>query len=218
MTGKLLKKELKLSASLLSYLFILFGFIALFPGYPILLSAFFISFGIFQSFQSGRENNDIIYTALLPAAKSDVVKAKFIFCIFIEACGFILILALTLIRMTLLKDAAPYRSNALMNANFVFDGFALLIFGCFNLIFVRGFFKTAYKLAKPFVVFIIISFVIVGIAETLHHIPGFEKVNSFGFDNIPIQLSFLIAGLILYLLFTFIAYRLSVKSFEKIDL
>ena len=44
---KLLRKELKLSASPLSYLFIAFGLMTLLPGYPILVGAFFISFGIF---------------------------------------------------------------------------------------------------------------------------------------------------------------------------
>ena len=58
----LLKKELRLSASILSYLFIAFGAMAMLPGYPVLCGAFFVTLGIFQSFQSAREANDIVYS------------------------------------------------------------------------------------------------------------------------------------------------------------
>lgn len=215
---KLLNKEIKLSASPLSFLFIVFGFMALIPNYPILCGAFFICLGIFQSFQTSRENSDILYSALLPVSKSDVVKSKYIFCIFIELCGFAVMTASTLVRMTALKDAAVYRSNALMNANFVFLAFALIIFALFNLIFVSGFFKTAFYFAKPFVIFIIAAFITIGIAETLHHIPTFEKVNAFGFDELPLQLGFLAAGAVLYALITLASVKKSEKRFEKIDL
>lgn len=67
---------MRLSALLLTYLFIGFGVMTLVPGYPILCGAFFITLGIFQSFQSAREANDIVFSALLPIAKRDVVKGS----------------------------------------------------------------------------------------------------------------------------------------------
>ena len=215
---KLLNKEIKLSASPLSFLFIVFGVMALIPNYPILCGAFFICLGIFQSFQTSRENSDILYSALLPVSKFDVVKSKYIFCVFIELCGFVLMTAATLVRMTLLKDAAVYRNNALMNANLVYLAFALLIFALFNLIFVNGFFKTAFYFAKPFVVFIIAAFLTIGVAETLHHIPPLEKLNAFGFDEFPLQLGFLAAGAVLYAVITLMSMKKSIRRFEKIDL
>jgi len=216
--NNLMYKELTLSASKLSFLFIAFGLMTFLPGYPVLVGAFFVSFGIFHSFQTARENSDIIYSALLPVGKSDVVKGKFTFCIFIELCGFILMTAVTLIRMTVLRDVSVYRNNALMNANLVFLGFALLIFGCFNFVFVRGFFKSAYYFGKPFVAFIITAFLIIGAGESLHHIPGLEAVNSFGFEKAGLQLAFLISGILLYILLTAVAVKKSVQSFERIDL
>lgn len=214
----LLKKEMRLSASVLSYLFISFGVLAAVPGYPILCSVFFITLGIFQSFQSAREANDIVYSALLPVAKSDVVKGKFLFSVVIELAGFLVMTVLTLDRMTVLSDAAPYRNNALMNANPFFLGMALLIFGAFNLIFICGFFKTAYKFSKPFVTYIIVSFLIIGVAEALHHFPGLEALNAFGFDHITLQLSLLLIGALLYAALTFLGYKLACRHFEKIDL
>lgn len=214
----LLRKELKLSASILSYLFISFGLLALVPGYPILCGVFFITLGIFQSFQSAREANDIVFSALLPVAKHDVVKGKYQFSIFIELLGWLLMAVMTLIRMTLLSDSVVYRNNALMNANPFFLAIALVIFGLFNCIFVGGFFKTAYKFSKPFVTYIIVCFLIVGIAEALHHFPGLGFLNAFGFDYIGRQLLLLLGGVLVYIILTFWSYKKACVNFEKIDL
>ena len=214
----LLKKEMRLSASILSYLFIAFAVMALLPGYPILCGVFFITLGIFQSFQSAREANDIVYSALLPIAKRDIVKGKFQFSIFIELSGVMIMAVLTLLRMTALSDSAVYRQNALMNANPFFLGMALLIFGMFNLIFVAGFFKTAYKFAKPFVTYIIVCFLLIGAAEALHHVPGLSALNAFGFDHLGLQLALLLGGALLYAAITYLAYRKACADFEKIDL
>lgn len=214
----LLKKEMCLSASILSYLFIGFAFMSLLPGYPILCGAFFVTLGIFQSFQNAREANDIVFSALLPIAKHDVVKGKFLFSVFIELCSFFVMAILTVLRMTVLSDALVYRQNALMNANPFFLGAVLLIFGMFNLIFVGGFFKTAYKFAKPFVIYIIVCFLLIGFSEALHHVPGLEALNAFGFDHFPLQLSLLLGGMLSYILLTCFAYNTACARFEMIDL
>lgn len=214
----LLKKEMRLSASILSYLFLGFALMALLPGYPILCGVFFITLGIFQSFQSAREANDIVYSALLPIAKRDVVKGKYLFSIFIELTGFLGMAVLTIIRMSALSDSLVYRQNALMNANPFFLGMALLIFGMFNLIFIGGFFRTAYKFAKPFVTYIIVCFLLIVVAEALHHVPGLEAINAFGFDHIVLQLTLLLGGVLIYILLTGISYHMACASFEKIDL
>ena len=216
--NSLLKKEMCLSAMLLTYLFIGFAFMTLLPGYPILCGVFFITLGIYQSFQSARESNDIVFSALLPIAKRDVVKGKYQFCVLIELCGFFIMAVLTLVRMTVFSESATYHQNALMNANPFFLGMALLIFGMFNLIFLGGFFRTAYSLGKPFVTYIITCFLIIGIAEAMHHIPGLEPLNAFGTDYIALQLSALIAGILLYILLTIMSYNRACKSFDNIDL
>lgn len=218
MMNALLKKEMRLSASILSYLFLGFSLMALLPGYPILCGVFFITLGIFQSFQSAREANDIVYSALLPIAKHDVVKGKYQFSILIELSGFFVMAVLTIVRMTVLSNSTVYHQNALMNANPFFLGMALLIFGMFNLIFVGGFFKTAYKFAKPFVTYIIMCFLLIGVAEALHYVPGLEAFNAFGFDHLALQLSLLLGGAMAYILLTAFSYKRACTTFEKIDL
>jgi hypothetical protein len=214
----LLRKEMKLSASMLSYLFIAFGLMFFLPGYPILCGVFFVALGIFYSFQNARETNDIIYSILLPIAKKDVVKAKFLFSCFIELCSFALMVAVTIMRMTILSESSVYRSNALMNANPFALGMALTIFGLYNSIFIGGFFKTAYNFGKPFLMYIMAAFLTIGIGETLHHFPRLEILNAFGFENIILQTGLFGVGALCYVLMTFLSYRNACKHFETIDL
>lgn len=130
---KILEKELTLSTSPITYYFILFGFLFLLPGYPILCAPFFVTLGIFKSFQNAREANDFVFSALLPIAKRDVVKGKYIFSCLIEVNSLLIMAVSTLIRMSILKDNIVYRTNALMNANLYGLGAALAIFGCLTL-------------------------------------------------------------------------------------
>ncbi len=211
-------KEIRLSASPISFLFIAFGFMFLLPGYPVLCGAFFLTFGLFHSFQNAREANDIVFSALLPIAKKDVVKAKFLFVCFIQACGLILMLVSVILRMTVFSGSGPYIKNALMNANLFALGCALVIFSLFNLIFVSGFFKTAYKFGRPFIIYIIAAFLMITVFEALHHIPGLEPLNAFGTDHIILQVITLAAGIIIYIIITLLAYLKACRSFEMIDL
>ncbi len=214
----IMRKEMKLSASPLSYLFVLFGLMFFLPGYPVLCGAFFVTLGIFHGFQYAREANDLVFSALLPIRKQDVVRGKYLFVCLIEACGLFLMLVSALVRMTLLSGAAPYRANALMNANLFAVGGALVIFGLFNLIFLGGFFKTAFKLAKPFVTYVVAAFLTIVVLEALHHVPGLDAVNAFGFDRFGLQLALLLASLAVFLILTLFSYRNACRDFERIDL
>ena len=182
----ILRKEMRLSASVLSYLFILFGLMFFVPGYPVLCGAFFVALGLFQSFQT--------------------------------SCAFLLMALAAVLRMTVFSQSAVYRGNALMNANFFALGMACVIFGLFNWIFVGGFFKTAYKFARPFVTFIIVCFLVIFIAEALHHVPGLDKLNAFGTDDLAMQLILLAAGIFIFLLLTVLSCRRACEQFERIDL
>lgn len=214
----LLRKEMRLSASVLSYLFIAFGLLTLTPGYPILCGAFLVTLGLFHTYQNAREANDILFSALLPVAKTDVVKGKYIFTVMIELCGFIVMAVLTLVRMTVLSGAALYRENTLMNANPFFLGMVLIAFGLFNWIFVGGFFKTGYKFSKPFITYMIAVFLMIGVAETLHHLPGLGALNAFGFDDFALQMLLFLAGVTLYIVMTYASYKRACSDFENIDL
>ncbi len=214
----ILFKEMKLSASPLTYLFILFGLMFFLPGYPVLCGAFFVCLGIYQGFLNAREANDTVFSALLPIAKRDVVKGKYWFVGLIEACALLLMTMITILRQTVLCGAAAYQTNALMNANLFTLGVAFLIFGLFNAIFVGGFYRTAYKLGIPFLTFIIVCFVVIGMAEAAHYVPALAVLNAFGFADVFPQVVALIGGSMAYVILTVSSCRAACKRFEKIDL
>lgn len=214
----LLYKEFRLATPLLTFLFLGFSLMTFIPGYPILCSAFFVCFGVFQGYQMGREDNDILYSVLLPVRKTDVVKAKYLATVVLQMTAFILCMFFTVIRMTFLSDSQVYKTNVLMAANPVFLAFELIIFMAFNVIFLGGYFKTAYVIGKPFLIFIVANFTMIGFAEALHHFPGLEWMNALDFSYVWYQMVILGVAFILYVVVTIAACRASQKRFEKIDL
>ena len=214
----LLIKEIKLAASPLSFIFIAASALAFVPGYPILLAPFFICLGIFYSFQNAREANDVMYSMLLPAAKSDYVRAKYAFTLAIEGISFVLISAVTAVRMTLLADAGAYAENPLMNATPVYLGLVLLMFAAFNVFFLGGFFKTGWKIGIPFVVFCAVGALLIFVGEALWHFPGLEFLHSQRTERASVQFAVLAAGFAVFCFATLISMKVSEKRFEKIDL
>lgn len=207
---KLFMKEVKAASHPLSFVFIIFSFMFLIPGYPILCAPFFVTLGIFQSFQKTRENGDILFSVLLPISKEDVVKGKFIFVISIELCSTLIMAFCVILRMTILRDNPVYSSNPMMRADFSALSLALLVFALFNYIFVRGFFLTSYKIGLPFLLYSVSAFTVVAGGEILSRL---ISVNSVKIRSALIAVLSLLCSLI-----TFISYRMSVKSFLRLDL
>jgi len=213
-----LNKECRLAASPLSWIMLAAALLTLVPGYPILLSAFFVGLGLMHSFQNAREANDVLYSVLLPAPKGDYVRAKYAFACLIELIAFALTAALTALRMTALAGAAVYRTNALMNAGPLSLAFTLLIYAAFNVLFIGGHFRTAYALGFPFLRFGLAALVLVVAAESLHFFPGMAYLNAPAGERLGPQFAALAAAAALYALATFLSCRRSVRRFETLDL
>ena len=151
-------------------------------------------------------------------SKKEVVIAKYIAVVLLQITAFTICAVCTVVRMTFLSDVGIYTTNALMGANLVFLAFVLLIFAVFNVIFVGEFFKTAYGIGKQFVTFIIVNFLIIGLAETLHHLPGLDWLNTLDFSCFGEHFLILVVAVIVYVAFTVASCRVSQSRFEKIDL
>ena len=214
----ILKKEMKLSASIVTYVFMLFGLMFLLPGYPILCGVFFSTLGIYKSFEYANQANDIEFSLLLPISRKDVIKGKYIFVCMIESGTLFIMILSVLFRMTILKDASFYHTNPLMNANLFALGAACILFGLFNLTFLKGFFKTAYKTGKPFLIYIILCFLGICIFEAMHYFPGLERVNAFGMEDMALQVCLFGIGVVFYIIVSIYSYKKACKQFERIDI
>ena len=215
---QLLKKELTLTASPLTYCFLSFSAMTMIPGYPILVGTFFVCLGVFYTFQSARESNDILFTVLLPVAKREVVKAKFAFTVCIQLISVLLVSLLTVLRMTLLSNISVYTDNPMMNANVAYLLFVFIIHALFILFFLIGFFKTSYYIAKPFIHYCIGAFGVVMVGETRHHFPGLNSLNAQSGLEIGLQWIVLALGIVVYGMILYFSYHKSVRQFEKLDL
>lgn len=214
----LLRKELKLSTSPLTPAFLAFTLMVFIPGYPVLVSAFFVCLGIFQSFQLARESGDIMFTALLPIRKRDVPRAKLLFVALFQLLSVLLASVFTVIRLALMSELPPYATNPLMPACPTLIAFMLLVYAEFNFIFVCGFFRTAYRLGAPFIRFIIAAMLTVAVYEALPHLPGLGFLAATGGAEIARQLVLLAVSAAVYVLVTLLSCCGAQRRFERVDL
>ncbi len=217
-SSKMFVKELRLAQIILTPLFLAATLMVFIPNYPLLVGAFMVALGIFYSFQNAREQQDIIYSVLLPVAKRDIVTAKYRFVCFYQGIAFLLFGVWTVIRMTLLSGVKVYAEGTLLPPSPVFLAFVVLIFLWFNMFFVRGFFKTAYALGKPLIFFSIAAFLTIVLAEALPHLPGCGFLKNPAGEKLGLQFVILGVSLVLYAGFTILSCKKSIDRFERIDL
>ena len=123
-------------------------------------------------------------------------------------------LPFAVLRLYVLPDGNP----AGIEANLAYYGFGFIIYAIFDLIFLTQFFKTAYKVGKAFILAIIPATLGVIIMEVLVHIPKFQWLDSVEPNIILQQIPILILGIIFYIISILLAFRISAKRFQQVDL
>lgn len=212
----LLYKELRLAIHPTMCIFLAMPLLMLAPNYPYYVVFMYTCLAIYFTFLIGREQNDIFYTAALPIKKTDVVKGRFATVILFE-------LAFVLISVPFAVISAKVNPNggnaAGIEPNLAFYGLALIMLGCFNIIFIPEFYRTARKLFCPTLFSAIFIFAYIAAAETAaqyYPSPVSEFLDRSGI--FPEHLPILAAGIIIYTVLTFLAYKISAKRFERVDL
>ena len=213
----LLYKELRLAIHPTMCIFLAMPLLMLAPNYPPYYVVFmYTCLAIYFTFLIGREQNDIFYTAALPIKKTDVVKGRFATVILFE-------LAFVLISVPFAVISAKVNPNggnaAGIEPNLAFYGLVLIMLGGFNIIFIPEFYRTARKLFRPTLFSAIFIFAYIAAAETAaqyYPSPVSEFLDRAGI--FPEHLPILAAGIIIYTVLTFLAYKISAKRFERVDL
>ena len=211
----LLYKEFKLWWHPAWFLFLLFGSFLLIPSWPYFIAFWYIFFAFNVVFIAERSNHDVFFTVSLPVRKRDVVRARVCFVAFIE-----LLQIIVAIPFAVINNAVYLQGNqAGMNTNFAFFGLIFIMYAVFNLIFLPGFYKTAYKAAP--MIWAILSVIVYAVAVDVAvvFIPVLRtNLDGLGASHFASQLPVLIAGIVLFALLTLLAYRISANRFEKVDL
>ena len=212
----LLIKELRLCLHPAAALFLLLSAMLLIPNYPYYVVFFYNGLGAFFICVSGRENNDVLYTMLLPVQKKDLVKARIGFIVLLELAQVLLAVPFAVIRQHM-----PVGGNAVgMDANIAFFGLSFLLLGLFNYVFFRAYYRDVNKVGVSFLRASIVEFLCIAVLETCDHIVPFlrDRLDTPDPQFLPEKLAVLAAGLLLFCLLTFAAYRKAARSFDAFDL
>lgn len=213
---QLLNKEIRLALHPTVPLFWLLGAMLLIPNYPYYVIFFYTLLGIFFVCLSGRENNDIAYTLTLPVRKRDVVAARMALAVGIELVQIAVAVPFAVVRQHL-----PLPGNQVgMDANIAFFGLGLFLLGSMNAFFFPRYYAAPDRVGKVFAKTAVLSFVVIGALETLAHaLPLFrDQLDTPDPQFLPQKLACLALGAAFYALSTGLAYRVSVRRFEKLDL
>jgi len=214
---QLLYKEFKLAMHPTMYIFLLLSAMVLIPSYPYYVAFMYMCLAMFFTFLQGRETNDLFFTAMLPVRKKDVVTARIVMvCLFQLGMIFVsLPFAVLSVRIN------PNGYNAAgIELNTAFYGLVFLMFGGYNLCFLPGFYKTGRKLGKPLLLGVTFLILFMFAAESAaQYIPspvsGYLDVPGPAFST---QWPVLALGVLCWVGLTVLAWQLSVRRFERLDL
>lgn len=128
---ELLKKEISLVLHPTNWLFLALSALVLVPNYPYYVTFFYTGLGIFFLCLSGRENKDLEYTVALPVEKRDVVRARILVALLLEAAQVLLVGLFVAVSQRALKQ----KNLVGMDANLSLLGLSLPMLGLFNAVF-----------------------------------------------------------------------------------
>ncbi len=157
---------------------------------------------------------EVYFSATLPVPRRDIVKARVITLAALETLQILVAAVCVALKLTVLTTP----NYLFLDGNLAFLGLSFIMFGLFNVVMLPLYYKTAYK---------ILGAALFGTAAAL----GFAALVELGIVFVPfVQNTFdgmqttaahvvtLIAGIAGFAGLNAIAYRLSAKRFETLDL
>ena len=218
MIKNLLYQEWKLVALPVVYVFMSFCLMLLIPGYPYTVNFFYTCLALFMSVQTARENRDVLYMAMLPIAKKDIVKARYLFMLSAELLQILLCVPVALVRGTVL----PYENPVGIEPNVAFFALAFLLFAAFNAVFLGSYFRDVHKVGTAFLKATAAAFLVILAGEASVHVAravsGACFWDSMRAPDLLRQLPFLAVSLLAFAGVTALRYRADVRNFIAQDL
>ena len=216
--SNLLMKELRLGVNPFFYVLpFLTGALMLIPGWIYFLVLLYFCFITVPNMFAGyKSNNDLLLSCILPVTKRDIVKAKISYLVLLELLHIVVAMIFGAISVRLYPNLTYFFFAPTLG----FWGLNFIMMAIFNILFISLFYKTAYKYGVAAVVSITAAILFAGGAEWLSIQNSFvnELFKGTGADRVGIQLSILFIGIAIFALFTYIAYRIANKRFEKVEL
>ena len=215
MIKDLMYKELRLNVNPWMYTWLAMALLLFIPSW-----VFFFAIGyIFMFFmllgQQDKANQDLAFAMSLPIPKSGIVTARTYTIIIVEIAALLVAAPVAILRYWIY----PFNNAAGMNTNLAFFGFMLMMYAVFNIIFLPGSYKRAYRLLWPILGGSVISVLFAGTVTSLVAIlPSLAFLNDRGLGNLGAQMIVFLIGLGTYAVLTWLAHRQAVANFAEVDL
>ncbi|MEZ4358508.1 MAG: ABC-2 transporter permease [Eubacteriales bacterium] len=212
----LLYKEFKLSLNPGTYIYPATSALLLVPDYPYFLAFIYTFIGLMTIFILNRESHDIFFTASLPIRKRDTVKARVYTIAIIELIQIAVAVPFAIIRGLI----NPLGNSVGIDANPALFGFVFIMYAVFNAIYFPMFYKTAYKVAWPLIISCTaVTIYIFAVEVAIQSVPVLKTyLDTLDARYAAIQLTALIAGMVIFALSCIFAYKKAASRFEKVDL
>lgn len=210
----LLYKDIRLAAHPTSLVFSFLGCLVLVPAYPYSVILMFGCLAPYLTFLNARETNDTWYTSILPVTKREIVRGK---CLLVVS--FQLFQLLLSVPFAILRNALHIANNPVgLDATLAWYGFGLIVYAVFDLIFLSTFYQSGYKAGKAFLLAAVPMVILMIAVEATARIPFLTWLDSIQSEKLLRQLPILVVGIICYAVLLSLAYRISVKHFDQVDL
>lgn len=224
----LIYKEFKLALHPICYFFVLlFPLMILIPSYPLAIGFIYVITCypiIFLGANKGQQSNDLLYSALLPIRKKDIVKARIILITCIQFAFIAIMTALYPVALTLSNSIVVEGGEAIAEVGLGLSAYVSLLgiiivgYSIVDLIFFPIYYKNGKSIVKS-TLFTIIGFIVYLLIFTilLTYIPGMEWYGTFLSGNIGYQFIVLGISLIIYVIIHIFVYNISSKRLERVD-
>lgn len=214
----LVMKDLKLGVNPWFFILPLFtGALMLIPGWIyFLVPLYFCLITVPNIFGGFKSQNDLMFSTMMPVTKKDIVKARITVIIILE----LLHLSVAMIFSIFTLRLYPQLTYYFFEPHLGFWGLCFMMFAIFNIVLLSMYYKTAYKYGAATTASITVATLFAGVAQWI----GIQSpwVNAIfygsGADNTVRQLFILILGIVIFIVFTLITYRIAVRRFLKVEM
>ena len=221
----LLYKEFKLAMHPICYIFVCaFPFMILIPSYPVavgfvyLLSCYPV---LFLGANKGQQSNDLLFSTLLPVRKKDIVLARIITVLILQAAYIAIMsclypLALLIQRSIENPELMPGLS---LNGFVSILAIAIIGFAIADCIFFAIYYKNGKSIVMSTLLTILGFVIYLGVFSiAIPYIPGCEWYKDILCNRgVGIQFAILGGALVISFLLHLLAYKVSSKRLEKVD-
>lgn len=214
MLWTMLGKEARLVAHPTSIVFSLLGCLVLVPAYPYSAIFLFGCLAVYTTFMNAREVGDFWYTAVLPMSRQESVLSKCMLIVSFQLGQLLLSMPFAFLRNVLKIPNNPVG----LDATLAWYGFGLLVYGVFDWVFLTSFYQNGYRVGRAFLLACIPLFIMMFMMETAAHVPALSWLDGCRPDQLRMQLPVLLAGMSGYPVMLLLAYRVSAKRYEMVDL